>query len=83
MADPSIVLTAHAEAMLIERRIERARVEAVILDPETVESDPTQPGAVRAFRAIAERQGRHLRVVHIRHRGIVRVLTAFFDRGKQ
>ena len=83
MAAPAIVLTAHAEDMLVERNIDRSWVEAAIHSPEALEDDPSQPGALRAFRRVAERDGRYLRVVYIQENDNVRVLTAFFDRGRR
>ena len=83
VAIPLLTLTRHAEDMLIERGIERAWVEATISHPDTVESDPMRPGVVRAFRKIAERDSRSLRVVYIQNSDKIRVLTAFFDRGRR
>ena len=83
MTGSDIVLTAHAEDMLAERNIERAWIESTIRNPQALESDPTQPDAFRAFRAIAERDGRTLRVVYVQDQNTIRVLTAFFDRGRR
>jgi hypothetical protein len=82
MSVPDIVLTAHAEDMLIERSIHLSWVEETIRNPEALEHDPSRAGAFRAFRRIAERDGRYLRVVYVQDDGKVRVLTAFFDRGR-
>jgi len=68
MGDDSISFTRHAEEMLAERNIERAWVERTIRDPEEVENDE-RPGAVRAYRAIPERDGRVLRVVYSKKLG--------------
>jgi Domain of unknown function (DUF4258) len=82
MANADIVLTAHAEDMLVEREIDRSWVEATILNPAALEADPSQTGAFRAFRRIPERGDRYLRVVYIREADRIRVITAFFDRGR-
>ena len=82
MGDDSISFTRHAEEMLAERNIERAWVERTIRDPEEVENDE-RPGAVRAYRAIPERDGRVLRVVYSKSSDEIRVITAFFDRAKR
>jgi hypothetical protein len=83
MTFPEIVLTGHAEDMLIERRIDRSWVEETIRNPEALEDDPAQAGAFRAFRRIPERDGRYLRVAYVQENEKVRVLTAFFDRGRR
>ena len=82
MGDDSISFTRHAEEMLAERNIERAWVERTIRDPEEVVDDE-RPGAVRAYRAIPERDGRVLRVVYSKSSDEIRVITAFFDRAKR
>jgi Domain of unknown function (DUF4258) len=82
MAIP-IVLTTHAQDMLVERVIDRTWVEATIRQPDALVDDPSRSGVKRAFRRVAERDGRYLRVVYIQEDDKIRVLTAFFDRGRK
>jgi hypothetical protein len=77
------LFTHHAEEMLVERRIDRAWVEATIQNPDDLEADPTRPGVFRAFRRIAERDGRFLRVVYASGGETTRILTVFFDRRRK
>ena len=80
---PSIVFSKHAEDMLAERRIERAWVDQTIYDPEIVETDPRRPDVKRAFRRIAERGNRFLRVAYVETENQIRVVTLFFDRRRR
>ena len=73
----------HARAMLTERVIEREWVERTILAPQATEPDPRHPDRVRAFRPVAERDGRVLRVVYVPAGQTYRVITLFFDRGRR
>ncbi len=81
--DTRIVFSRHAEDMIVERGIERAWIEQTVREPESVEADPTRPGVVRAFRRVAERGGRFLRVVYAQTEDVTRIITVFFDRGKR
>jgi hypothetical protein len=83
MARPALLFTRHAEDMLTERGIDRAWVEAAVHEPESVEPDPAKLGVFRAYRRIAERGGRFLRVVYVPGEQSIRVLTAFFDRTRR
>jgi hypothetical protein len=67
--------------MLAERNIRQEWLERTIRQPTLVEPDPVRPRVLRAFRRIAERGNRVLRVVYARRSGIVRVITVLFDRG--
>lgn len=71
---------AHAEAMLVERQLDRAWVLAIAADPEWIETDPRQPGVVMAFGRVPERGDRVLRVVYADGRNERRVISVFFDR---
>lgn len=71
----------HVRDVMSERQIEDEWVQRAVTEPEWVEADPTDPRLVRAFRAIAERDGRILRVVYRPDGESVFVITAFFDRG--
>jgi uncharacterized DUF497 family protein len=83
MTGRPVTFTRHAETMLAERNIERAWVERVIGKPDFVEPDANLENVVRAFRAIAERGGRILRVVYSVRGNQIVVITAFFDRAKR
>jgi len=78
-----VVLTGHARAMLGERSIDPTWVETTVLAPAWTEPDPANADALRAFRQIAERGGRVLRVVYVERGETKVVLTAFFDRGRR
>jgi hypothetical protein len=83
MAPPRIVFTRHADEMVTERRLRRDWIEATIKSPESVEPDPNRPHLRRAYRRIPERGGLWLRVVYEITDFGARVITAFFDRGRQ
>jgi Domain of unknown function (DUF4258) len=83
MAEQRITFSRHAEEMLIERNIDREWVERAIRQPDIIESDPTRHDVHRAFRAIAEHNGRVLRVVYSSSEDKIRVITAFFDRARR
>jgi hypothetical protein len=68
--------------MLVQREIDRQWVTATVFSPDFVEADPTRPDVFRAFRAIAERGGRFLRVVYVPEGEDFRIVTAFFDRAR-
>jgi hypothetical protein len=77
-------LTFHARAALSDRRLAFEWVVRTVNDPDATEPDQQWPEAVRAFKAIPERDGRVLRVVYIPVGiDIARVLTVFFDRGRR
>jgi len=60
-----LVYTRHALEKFGEGRIALDWIERTLSDPDLTEPDPTQPGAVRAFKAIEERDSCVLRVVYI------------------
>src|SRR3990172_7282517 len=60
MVRKSLSFTEHAEAMLVERNIQREWVEDTLADPEEAVPDPRQPEVWHAFRAIAERRRAHV-----------------------
>jgi hypothetical protein len=76
------LFTQHAEEMLVERNIERTWVESAVLQPDALESDPQRPAVMRAFRSIAERGGRSLRVAYVLSDHTFKILTVFFDRAR-
>jgi hypothetical protein len=77
------LFTRHAEEMLVERNIERTWVEFTVLQPDALESDPRRPGVIRAFRSIAERDGRSLRVAYVVSDHTFKIPTVFFDRARR
>lgn len=74
------LLTRHAEFALLKRDIEIAWVERALVEPEWTEPDPAKHDVMHAFRRIAERNDRVLRVVYNPSVHPVRVITAYFDR---
>jgi hypothetical protein len=78
-----ITFTQHALAMLTERGIAEEWVRRTLAEPDDSAPDPSHPDRHRAFRAIAERDGRVLRVVYSDATAERRVITAFFDRGRR
>jgi hypothetical protein len=82
MSQPHIVLTLHAETVLVERSIDRRWVERTLHQPDLVESD-TGRGTINAFRAIPEHGDRILRVTYVNEGSRIKVITAFFDRRRR
>ena len=78
-----LTLIRHALEKLDERGIRSDWIERTIAEPDLQEPDPTQPGAVRAFKAIEERGFRVLRVVYVPEPDGVRLITTFFDRSRR
>jgi hypothetical protein len=77
---PVFKLTSHAEAAAIKRKIDMAWIERALAEPDWTERDPEKAGVVHAFRRIAERDDRVLRVVYNPGVHPVRVITVYFDR---
>jgi len=75
-----LLFTGHALVVLEERKLERAWVERAVYAPDWEQADPHAPGVVRRFAAIAERDGRILRVAVVETDTETRILTAFLDR---
>ena len=63
-----------------ERKLAQEWIAETIHSPAFTEPDPTQPGAIRAFRRIAAFGNRVLRVVYYDAGTEYRVITVFFDR---
>jgi hypothetical protein len=63
-----------------ERKLAEAWVAEAIASPDFTEPDPTQPGAIRAFRWIAGFGNRVLRVVYYDAGTEYRIIAVFFDR---
>ena len=76
-----IQLHAHAITRIAERHLRLEWVEATVITPDWTAPDPDDPSVTRAFRAIAQAQGRVLRVAHRPDGDDILVLIAFFDRG--
>jgi len=78
-----VIYTKHALTVMDERGILRQWVEAVLDHPDWSEADATQDGVLFAFGRIADFGDRILRVVYGKDPLGIRVITAFFDRGKK
>lgn len=76
-----IRLTMHAQEMIEERRLLGAWVRDTLLQPDYTQPDPLDATLTRAFRSIAEADGRLLRVVYRQDGDQMVVITAHFDRG--
>jgi uncharacterized protein DUF4258 len=83
MATKPLVFTSHAEAMLVERAIEREWVEKALADPDEIKPDPRRLAVTLAFRAIEERDGRVLRVAYAETDDEIRIVTVYFDRARR
>jgi hypothetical protein len=83
MSKPRIVFTHHAQTMVTERGIKKEWIERTLSEPEAHEVDPRQSDVLRAFRSIPENGNRVLRVVYTSIGDTIRVVTAFFDRGRR
>jgi Domain of unknown function (DUF4258) len=69
--------------MMAERGIKKDWIETTIAEPDTTEPDPARPDVRRAFRTVPENGNRILRVVYATLGDTIRVVTAFFDRGRR
>lgn len=72
----------HAEAMMVERGLDRGWIVRTLEHPVADEADPFRPGRRRAFAPVPERDGRMLPVVYEETAGATVVVTAFLDRGR-
>lgn len=75
--------TVHAEAMLIERGLERQWIERAVLRPDTTEPDPAHADRIRAFKSLPERDGRVIREVYVDHGDAFHVITLILDPRKR
>ena len=78
-----IIFTRHAQTMMTERGIKEEWVTRTIAEPDSAEADPTRSDVRRVFRIIPENDSRILRVVYASIGDTLRVVTAFFDRGRR
>ncbi len=76
----SIVFSAHAEQVIIERALERAWIEEAVTTADWTVPDPSDPTLERRFRTVPERDGRTLRVVCRENDDTIEIVTAFLDR---
>jgi hypothetical protein len=83
MNEPRIVFTRHAQTMMAERGIKEEWIERTVGEPDAGEVDPRQSDVLRAFRSIPENGNRVLRVVYTSIGDTIRIVTAFFDRGRR
>jgi len=81
MPRPRYELSAHAAAVIAERRIEIAWIDRVLENPDRTEPKKFNPELTSALGRIAERDGRMLRVVYNGNVDPPRVVTVYFDRG--
>lgn len=70
----------HASRRLVERVISLAWVEVAIAEPDWVRPD-IDPVLTHSFKAIPEREGRILKVVHRRDGEDTLIVTLHLDRG--
>jgi hypothetical protein len=75
-----IRLTKHAREAISARDIAVDWIEAAISAPDWIEPDPRPPIASDPIKAIAERGGRLLRVVHRPEGDDSLIITVHFDR---
>lgn len=75
-----LVLTAHAQMRLRERKLKVDWIEATARNPDWTEPDPEYADAERRFRIIDEFGGRTLRAVCTETDTMIRVITVMFDR---
>jgi uncharacterized DUF497 family protein len=71
----------HAETVMRERQLLKDWVEVTVRRPLWTEPDPAGNGTERRFAAVAERNGRYLRVVCVETADEIRIISAFLDRG--
>ena len=76
-----IRLTKHVQEAAGARNIALAWIEATVTLPDYVAPDPRHPDRTRSYKAIAEQDGRTLRVVHRFEGDDIVIITAHFDRG--
>jgi hypothetical protein len=76
-----LILTAHARRRMMLRAIDIAWIEATVRHPERTAPDPNDAALTRAWRRIAERGGRVLRVVYRQAGGDIVIVSVVFDRG--
>jgi uncharacterized DUF497 family protein len=79
MAKP-LRYTQHALDVMAERLLSSEWVEATVRNPQWVELDTRDAQVERRFRAIAERDGRILRVACVETTTDIRVISTFLDR---
>ena len=76
-----ITYTYHLLQKLEERQLRIGWVDRVVNKPDWTMPDPNEPGAIRAFGPVPERDMRIMRVVYVPEGDDKRVITAFLDRG--
>jgi hypothetical protein len=71
----------HAREAIEMRDIALHWIEATVSAPDSVEPGPRYPDRMRSYKAIIERGGQVLRVVHRPDGDDIVIITAHFDRG--
>jgi hypothetical protein len=79
---PTIRWSDHALAELAKRDLDRRWIMRTLAEPTSTAPDPIAP-RLRAFRRIPEFGDRWLRMVYEQQDDGIRVITAFFDRGRK
>ena len=69
--------------MMAERGIKEEWIKKTVSEPDATEVDSRQSDVLRAFRVIPENGNRVLRVVYATIGDTIRIVTAFFDRGRR
>lgn len=76
-------LTAHAATVISRRGIDGEWLRQALATPDRTERDRIDPELVHAFRRIAARDDRVLRVVYNDSVNPARIVTAYFDRRQR
>ena len=80
MSGTRFELSAHAAAVIEERKIALEWIEQALFTPERTEPGRHDSSLTHAFARISEREGRVLRVVYNAQSDPPRIVTAYFDR---
>lgn len=73
--------SAHADAVIAARKIEKIWVETTLAAPDWIEPDSADLTVSRAFKQIEDFGNRVLRVAYRPIGADILVITVFFDRG--
>lgn len=74
-------LSQHAQARLLERKVELAWLERVLANPQRTEPDPDNPALEHRLATIPESGYRVLRVVCDPQQNPLKIVTVHFDRS--
>ncbi len=76
-----LLYSAHADTVIVARKIDKVWVEATLAAPDWIEPDPADPTVSRAFKQIEEFGNRVRRVAYRPVGADILAITVFFDRG--